>query len=218
VITRIVALSACLFISTAIVAKASKTEQVPPRQQLSQLPRLFDSWRGRDHAPFTPEVMKVLGADDYVSRSYAAPNNAYVGLYVGYYESQRQGDAIHSPLNCLPGAGWQPLAKSYLTVPVRRADGSTVEVTVNRYVIEKGLDRQVVLYWYHSHGRVVANEYRSKILMVYDAMRLNRSDAALVRITSPKLGSHATAEAEAETRAVEFLKDVFPLVDGILPS
>ena len=67
--------------------------------------------------------------------------------------------------------------------------GVQSEITVNRYVIEKGLDQQVVLYWYQSHGRVIANEYRSKIFMVYDAARLNRSDAALVRVTSPRLGS-----------------------------
>ena len=216
--TRIVALSVCLFLSTAIIAKASRTEQVPPRKLLAEMPRQFETWRGRDYAPLTPEVMKVLGADDYVNRYYITPANTYVGLYVGYYESQRQGDAIHSPLNCLPGAGWQPLAKTYLTVQVARADGTTIDITVNRYVIEKGLERQVVLYWYQSHGRVVANEYRSKILMVYDAARLNRSDAALVRITSPKLGTDAEAEADAERRAVEFVKAVFPLLDGILPS
>ena len=96
---------------------------------------------------------------------------------------------MHSPLNCLPGAGWQPLEKSYLPIQVADASGMPSEITVNRYVIEKGLDQQVVLYWYQSHGRVIANEYRSKIFMVYDAARLNRSDAALVRVTSPKLGS-----------------------------
>ena len=215
---RIVVVAACLLVSTAIIAKASKTEYVPAKKPLSEIPQQFDNWRGRDYPPLTPEVMKVLGADDYVNRSYATRDGQRVGLYIGYYESQRQGDAIHSPLNCLPGAGWQPLEKAYTSIPVTRADGSTVTITVNRYVIEKGLDRQVVLYWYQSHGRVIANEYRSKILMVYDAARLNRSDAALVRITSPRLGSDANAERDAEARAIEFVTKVFPLLDGILPS
>ena len=78
-----------------------------------------------------------------------------------------------------------------------------------RYVIEKGLEQQVVLYWYQSHGRVIANEYRSKIFMVYDAARLNRSDAALVRVTSAKLGSESTFQ-DADARAVEFVKSTFP--------
>ena len=76
-------------------------------------------------------------------------------------------------------------------------------------MIEKGLEQQVVLYWYQSHGRVIANEYRSKIFMVYDAARLNRSDAALVRVTSAKLGSESTFQ-DAEARAVEFVKALFP--------
>ena len=95
--------------------------------------------------------------------------------------------------------------------------GQQSEITVNRYVIEKGLEQQVVLYWYQSHGRVIANEYRSKIFMVYDAARLNRSDAALVRVTSPKLGSESGFH-DAEARAVEFVKAFFPTLERFLPS
>ena len=87
---------------------------------------------------------------------------------------------------------------------------------MNRYVIEKGLDRQVVLYWYQSHGRIVANEYRSKIFMVYDAMRLNRSDAALVRVISPVAG--AQKEEMADEHGTDFVKAIFPLLDKFLPS
>ena len=91
------------------------------------------------------------------------------------------------------------------------------EIVVNRYVIEKGLEQQVVLYWYQSHGRVIANEYRSKIFMVYDAARLNRSDAALVRVTSPRMSTDSS-DAEAEARAVEFVKALFPTLENFLPS
>jgi len=124
---------------------------------------------------------------------------------------------MHSPLNCLPGAGWQPLDKSYLPVQVADANGQQSEITVNRYVIEKGLEQQVVLYWYQSHGRVIANEYRSKIFMVYDAARLNRSDAALVRVTSPKFGTDKT-DRDAEARAVAFVKAMFPMLGKFLPT
>ena len=175
------------------------------------------SWRGQDNERLSDEILKVLGADDYLSRFYYT-EKGMAGLYVGYYKSQRQGDTMHSPLNCLPGAGWQPLEKSYLPIQVAYGNGDQTEITVNRYVIEKGLDQQVVLYWYQSHGRVIANEYRSKIFMVYDAARLNRSDAALVRVTSPKLGSDAGGLQEAEARAVQFVKEAFPLMERFLPS
>ena len=217
-ITRIVVLAVCFSLSAAFIAKASKTEQVPPRDSLAHFPITAGTWTGRDGAPFEPDILRVLGVDEYLNRFYQA-NRALVGLYVGYYESQRQGDTIHSPLNCLPGAGWEPLSKTYLSIPVRTQAGQPERaITVNRYVIQKGLDRQVVLYWYQSHGRVIANEYRSKVFMVYDAVRLNRTDAALVRVVSPLSGGGPEAEAEASASAVDFVKTIFPLLDNYLPS
>lgn len=215
-IARIITVGVLLLVSAGVIAKASRIEDVPPRQSFTQFPLQVAAWRGQDTERFSPEIMKVLGADDYLSRFYTA-RQGRIGLYIGYYKSQRQGDTMHSPLNCLPGAGWQPLEKSYLPIQVTDSDGGQSEITVNRYVIEKGLEQQVVLYWYQSHGRVIANEYRSKIFMVYDAARLNRSDAALVRVTSPRLGTDQGLH-NAEERAVEFVKTMFPLLGHYLPS
>ena len=216
-IPRIVILSVCLLLGAGVIAKASKTEQVPARSPFTGFPLQIGPWQGRNNAPLTKEVLDVLGADDYMTRYYHDGRNV-ASLYVGYYESQRQGDTIHSPLNCLPGAGWQPLSKSYLPISVVDSAGNSSEITVNRYVIEKGLDRQVVLYWYQSHGRVVANEYRSKVYMIWDAARLNRSDAALVRVTSPRLAPGADGEAAADAAAVAFVKAMFPHLGKFLPS
>jgi len=219
VIPRIIVLSVCLLLGAGVIARASRTEQVPPRLPFAGFPFQIGPWQGRNTAPFTKEVLAVLGADDYLSRFYHKhQDRRSVGLYVGYYESQRQGDTIHSPLNCLPGAGWQPLSKSYLPISVVDANGKPSDITVNRYVIEKGLEQQVVLYWYQSHGRVIANEYRSKVFMIFDAARLNRSDAALVRVTSPRIGSDQEAEKAADVKAVEFVKAVFPLLGRFVPS
>jgi EpsI family protein len=215
VIARIGMVGVLLLLSAAVITKASRIEDTPPREPFTQFPFQIGAWRGADTERFSDEIMKVLGADDYLSRYYATRTSS-LGLYVGYYKSQRQGDTMHSPLNCLPGAGWQPLDKSYLPIQVTYANGDQTEITVNRYVIEKGLDQQVVLYWYQSHGRVIANEYRSKIFMVYDAARLNRSDAALVRVTSPRLNSDSD-DRGAEARAVEFVKATFPLLERFLP-
>ena len=214
---RIVVLAACLLLSAGVIAKASRTEVVPPRESLDRFPLQIGAWRGQNTEPFTAEVLAVLGADDYLTRVYRA-DRQYAGLYIGYYESQRQGDTIHSPLNCLPGSGWQPLSKSYISIPVTSADGVASDITVNRYVIEKGLEQQIVFYWYQSHGRVVANEYRSKLFMIYDAARLNRSDAALVRVITPRLGAEHGGEAAANASAMNFVKAMFPHLGKFLPS
>jgi len=216
-ILRIVILSGCLILSAVFVAGASKTEIVPARESLANFPLALGEWNGRNLPAFEPEILAVLGVDEYLSRVYQS-GQSIASLYIGYYESQRQGDTIHSPMNCLPGSGWEPLSQTYLSIPVGTDTTGPTSIIVNRYVIQKGLDRQVVLYWYQSHGRAIANEYRSKIFMVYDAVRLNRTDAALVRIVSPYMGTDSGAEGRAADSAVAFVKAMFPLLDRYLPS
>jgi EpsI family protein len=96
--------------------------------------------------------------------------------------------------------------------------GGTTEVDANRYVIQKGLDRQLVLYWYQSHGRTVASEYWSKFFLIRDAVRLNRTDAALVRVIAPINPTAENAESAAERQANDFVKAMFPLLPDYLPS
>lgn len=209
---RIIVLTACLLLGAAYIATASKTEPVPPRTSLGGFPFVIGPWRGQKAPDFDSSVMRVLGVDDYVNRVYADNGGAALGLYIGYYESQRQGDTIHSPMNCLPGSGWEPVSRTYVDIPI--STGAAGTISVNRYLIRKGLDEQVVLYWYQSHGRAIANEYRSKLFMVYDAVRLNRTDAALVRIVSPNTGNEKISEA----RAIDFVRAIYPLLGNYIPS
>jgi EpsI family protein len=210
---RLAALTAIFLISTGYVQYAMEPERVPLRVPLSDLSTRMGPWMGREAEPLTDSVLAVLGVDDYVSRYYQASPTDLVSLYIGYYESQRNGDTIHSPMNCLPGAGWLPMQTGYIDISV---PNRSEPIRVKRVLIQKGLDRQVVLYWYHSHGRVVGNEYMSKIFMVYDAVRMNRSDAALVRVVSP-VGMAEGGEQAADARAVEFVQALFETLDQHLP-
>jgi len=158
----------------------SHGEPVMPSHSLANLPMAFGSWTGRD-LPIEQRILDAVGVDDHVSRAYFDQRNPPVLLYVGYYKSQRTGATIHSPKNCLPGAGWQPVSSGKIAVPL--ADGKNA--LVNLYTIEKGLERQNVIYWYQSHGRIIASEYWAKIYMVLDAIRLNRTDSALIRVSTP---------------------------------
>jgi EpsI family protein len=181
--------------------------------QVSAAVRSFASYVDVDAAiPGT-----VLGVSDYLNRVYRTSSGTPVGLYVGYYNSQRQGDSIHSPMNCLPGAGWEPLSRSSVKIPVAMREGPT-EIDANRYVIQKGLERQLVLYWYQSHGRTVASEYWSKFYLIADAVRLNRTDGALVRVIAAIDGDSAQAEQKAEARALRFVNDLLPQLDPYLPK
>jgi EpsI family protein len=215
---RLYVLALVFVVATGVIARATKSEPVSIRNSFATFPMTVNTWRGRPGEPFDPKVLKVLGVDEYVNLEYSRPADIPIGLYIGYYKSQREGDTMHSPLNCLPGAGWAPESQSYLTIPVSTSPGAAPQpITVNRYLIRKGADRLLVLYWYQSHGRVVASEYSSKIYMVLDAIRTNRTDGALVRVITPVRDEDAGA-AQAEKRAVGFIQGMVPTLREYLPS
>ena len=152
---------ACCLVGAALGLRAvTRTEMTPLREPLASLPLQMGSWSGDDAARLGEEVLAVLGVDEYLARNYSAPGRPGVNLYVGYYASQRQGQTMHSPMNCMPGAGWEPTGRSRVTLQVPGPAGRPVQaVEVNRMIVQKGLDQLLVLYWYQGHGRIVASEY-----------------------------------------------------------
>jgi len=197
-IARAVVVLVLLAGATLLGSRAAAIETPVERPSLAALPYEIDGWRGIDGQPLASDVVSVLGVDDYVHRTYVSASGVPVNLYAGYYHSQRQGDTIHSPQNCLPGAGWQPVSSATIALRSRRGD-----VTVNQYVIQKGLDQQVVLYWYQGRGRVVANEYKNKALLMWDAATLHRTNGGLVRVIVPiAQGIDARQEASAFAAAL----------------
>jgi len=212
--TRVLLLSLCLFLTAGYLAHASRQEETPARISFARFPMQIGQWAGRRAPDFDPAVMAALGVDEHVNRFYAQRDDV-VHLYVGYYSSQREGSQIHSPMNCLPGAGWLPVKSGLAVLPVRTPGQAVV---VNRYLIQKGLDKQVVLYWYQSHGRLVASEYWSKVYLVLDSMRLNRTDAALVRVMATVDESRPDGEAAAEQAALDFAATMYPFLSSHLPS
>jgi EpsI family protein len=203
---------AVLLGGTTGLAYLSHGESTPPAKPLSQFPSRVGEYSRIVDWPIDKAILDYLHVTDYLNRGYWKPgmNQDLIGLYIAYLRSQRTGATIHSPKNCLPGAGWNPVHASIYQLSLD--DGHTVPI--NLYILRKGLDEQLVLYWYQSHGRIVASEYWGKFYLVYDALRLNRTDAALVRITIPvEYGN----EAAAEQQALAFAKQVAIDVDQVIP-
>jgi EpsI family protein len=119
---------------------------------------------------------------------------------------------MHSPKNCLPGAGWEFESTRYVVL----TDSVGRPHTVGEYIISNGSDRQFVIYWYQAHGRSVASEYMAKFYLVADAMRLNRTDGALVRVITP-IDSDEN-EPGAKTRAEAFAAQLSPLLPRFIPD
>ena len=190
----------------------SQPELLPPHDPLASFPSRVGDWQGTDLV-LSPNIREVLGEGDFLVRVYGrGPDEPYLDLFLAFFPSQRTGNSIHSPQNCLPGAGWLPVESG--RIRLLRPDGKTI--TVNRYLIGKGLERRLVLYWYQAHGRVVASEYWAKFHLVADAIRMNRSDGALIRVTTPMAQNESPVSAEQ--RGVAFVQDVLPLLGRYIPQ
>ena len=151
---------------------------------------------------FDRATEEVLRADDYVARDYVQPDmRARANIYVGYYRTQRTGATYHSPLNCLPGSGW--MLSEPGTERIVPVNGQVAPFDVNRYVIQNGNNRFVMLYWYQGRGRAVASEYWDKIYTVLDSARRRRSDGSMVRIMLPVTSSEQDALGAARNIAAE---------------
>ncbi len=204
-------LVAFLLASTTIFLRArARREVLPPRQPLASFPANFPGWTSRDF-PLDSSILEVLGSGEFLNRVYLRSEPTYVDLFIGFFPSQRAGSTIHSPKNCLPGSGWTPVSSNYvqLTYP------GHAHATVNSYLVAKGMDRQVVLYWYQAHDRIIANEYVAKFYLVADAVRMNRTDGALVRIATPVMGNESVAAAQRE--ATSFAEQILPSLDSYIP-
>jgi len=206
-------LTIVLIAGTGLLLQArGRNEIFPPRQPLKSFPRQLGSWTATDIS-LDKEVLDVLGPGDFLLREYRAQEDVtpLIDVFIAYFPSQRAGDTIHSPQHCLPGAGWLPVENTRITLSLPGHD----PFPANRYVVSKGDDRQLVLYWYWAHDRGVASEYWAKFYLVKDAMQMNRSDGALVRLTTPMYGGESSEAAQQ--RLLPFTSDLFPLLNTYIP-
>jgi EpsI family protein len=177
------------------------------REELKNFPMQVGAWKqeGVDQR-FDAETISVLRASDYLLRNYRLDNGTTANLYIGYYATQRDGASYHSPLNCLPGAGWTMEDPGTITITL--ANGKSF--VANKYVIKNGNLRELMIYWYQGRGRALASEYWGKIYTVLDSVRLRRSDAAMVRVMVPITASDAAV--------LESARDFAAVTSGVLPE
>jgi EpsI family protein len=210
-----------LLAATAFVLQSrGDTDRVPVSQPLSQMPDRFGDWTAQD-VPLTDDTLAVLGKGDFLNRVYTgqpstasspAIRSAPISLFIGYFPSQRTGQTMHSPQNCLPGAGWTFDSQRYTSLQ----DVNGKNYKVGEYVISNGDVKQFVIYWYQAHGRSIPNEYKAKLYMVVDAIRMNRTDGALVRVITQVLPSESLDNAK--TRAVQFTQQMAPNLPRFIPD
>jgi EpsI family protein len=214
-----------LFVTALLLHTRGDNDKVPPSEPLSLMPQTIGPWTSRD-IPMEDDVLAILGKGDFLNRIYIGPRNGTqpvsastsdlvgvpVSLFIGYFPTQRTGQSIHSPQHCLPGAGWEFLSSRY--TDLTGDDGQVYHV--GEYVISDGNIKQFVLYWYQAHGRSIPNEYTAKLFMIADAIRMNRTDGAIVRVITPVLPLESVEDARA--RAVRFTKEMVPSIPRFIPD
>jgi EpsI family protein len=205
-------LAAILLAGTlAVLHTRKQTEVIPVHTSLRAFPNAFHQWQGQN-LPLTPEVLRLLGPGEFLFRDYVHPTQPdSVNLFVAFFPSQSTGDTIHSPKNCLPAEGWSPIESGRVWLE----NPGKPRVAVNRYLVEAGDDRAVVLYWYQAHGRITLSEYWAKFYLIADSIRTARSDGALVRIFAP-IEKGEDSEV-TQRRAVQFSQQILPILDDYIP-
>lgn len=204
---------ALLMLAAAIGLQAhSQNEVFPPRQPLSSLPAQIDGWTGTDET-LDQQTLDILGPGEFLARDYEDANQEqpWINLFIAYFPTQKMGDTIHSPNHCLPGAGWVPTLRQ--VVQLTTPDGTSFPV--NRYVVSKAGDRQIVLYWFQAHGRAVASDYSAKYYLIADSIRMHRSDGALIRLMSPMYPKESPDAAQV--RMMRLGNQLLPLLDNYIP-
>jgi exosortase D (VPLPA-CTERM-specific) len=192
-------------------AVTGREEILPERARFATFPTTVADWRGRSSS-LEPQVEHALGLTDYVLSDYSKADGRAVNLYVAYYASQRKGQSPHSPSVCIPGNGWQ-INKFERTV-MTGDDG--IPLPYNRVVIEKDSRKQLVYYWFEQRGRRIENEWWSKWYLLKDAILMNRTDGALVRLTTPIYSGEE--ESAADKRLQEFARSITPRLANYLPA
>lgn len=230
---RFVLVAGMMAVTAAMIFTRSAVDDVPNSVPLELLPHQIDNRRAVD-ITIPPETLQLLGKGRFLNRVYSNRGDADAGtaaanataastekaqdaaipvsLFIGYFPTQRTGQSIHSPQNCLPGAGWT--FESEKTILLPGADGRKYQV--GEYVITDGTQKQEVLYWYRAHGRSIASDYRAKLYMLLDAIRYNRTDGALIRVITPLIPGEP--DGAAHTRAITFAGDVAAMLPAYIPD
>jgi EpsI family protein len=205
-------LTLVLLAQAVLFYTASHGEKIPLAKPLAQFPARIGSWNLVQTGVIEQEVRDVLKADDLMTRWYVNPSRGGANLFVAFFKTQRTGQSPHSPKNCLPGSGWSPTSTGMIDVPIPSLDKT---IRINRYIVSKGEDKSVVLYWYQSQNRVIADEFAAKFYLVTDSIRHHRSDTALVRIVVPVTRA---GDQQATDVGVAFVQAAYPALRAYLPG
>ena len=207
---RTIIIVAILVLTALLTIVFSQSERTRLNKSFDLFPLEIGEWKGVKDT-LDQKVYNILGVEDYILGNYQNRQGNRINLYVGFYQSQKEGDLIHSPKNCMPGAGWNIIKTDQEPLEFQKGE---IPSNVIRLLLQKGGEKQIVLYWFHSRGRIIGSEYMQKIWLVIDSMTKRRTDGAFVRLISPIIKSEETTDK----LLTEFAREIKPILDEYIPS
>jgi EpsI family protein len=199
-----------LLIAIVYLKVYTTIEAVPLPADIENFPNQIGSYTMTGSSGFSEEVLRELAVSSYINRDYRDKDDHKLSLYLGYYEEQKEGSMIHSPKNCMPGSGWNPVQSSVVPISI---SGAGQSYKVNRILFQKGMDKILMHYWYQGRNRIVANEYFDRFFVIKDSIFLHRSEGSLVRVIGPWDPS-----GDFERKQEQFVASLFPLLQQHLPQ
>ena len=209
---NVIVIAAIMVITFAILHFTNHSESIKANKPFNTFPMTIGPWHGVT-SRFDQKVYDILGVNDSILASYHSAKQGEVSLYVGFYQSQKEGDLIHSPKNCLPGSGWNITETSIEKVDVGTKSAPKF-INVIKLILEQDAQKQVVLYWFQSRGRIISSEYMQKIWLVIDSITKHRTDGSFVRVIAPVVKSE-----DATIKIMKnFIRDIYPYLKEYIPS
>jgi EpsI family protein len=209
---RFIITIALLITATIANYAFSRPEAALDRQNLAHFPKIIGDWKTVGDQTIDEGSMGVLQVDDYMMRTYINNKGETIGLYIGYFKTQREGKQVHSPRQCLPGAGWNTIQHAEYMLKLK--NHNPARVPINFHVMGKGQQRELYLWWYQGRGRIYANEYMNKFYLIWDAITQRRTDGALLRINM----SITSSIEQALTTQIDFINLFIPLLPKYIPN
>jgi EpsI family protein len=207
----LIAISIMLISSISLIYFKNSEDKLI-NKSLSDFPATISQWQGTK-SRFDENVYDILGVDDSILYNYYNEKRETIQLYIGYYQSQREGEIIHSPKNCMPGSGWDIIDNTLLALNLENHDGEPIKII--KLKLHNGINSQIAFYWFHSRGRIINSEYAQKIYLVWDSITRNRTDGSFVRLLSPITDGN---EAQTIERLKEFSEQIIPLLNDFIPT
>jgi exosortase D (VPLPA-CTERM-specific) len=204
-----------LLVSTLVFSQTVEfKEKIPAKKSLDQFPLELANWSAEDRQFLEDKFLKVLNLSEYIMANYINNGGKEVNFYMAYYESQSRGKSIHSPETCVPGSGWHFDKTS--TVSITTKAGNSDKIKVRRAVIRYGSSKQIVYFWFSQRGRILTNSYQLKFYNFWDALILQRTDGALIRLITPLYKNDTLSDADA--RLQNFVRDIMPVLNEYIPG